>query len=176
LLFTLYLHVQSLILPLLIALILYLVLFHAILPLYRQHRARYAEYLPVSFNSSSPDAILPSSYNTLRTRLAEALVAFILTISTIIPSSSTSWARQRGGVSARGNVDDDLDSDGDEELEEGVWDGRDGESDRALGRAMRGRGRGRPTIERHEETPRLSRDLEEGFRDSSGDEDSDDES
>merc|ERR1712000_77218 len=61
---------KTVLIPVFIAAVLYLVIFHALLPLYRRHRARYSQYLPLqstSLSSHLPEALQPSS---LRDRLS----------------------------------------------------------------------------------------------------------
>src|SRR5690348_1611996 len=70
----------------LISTVLYLIIFHALLPLYRRHRERYRQYLPLQPSSLStrlPESLRPS---TLRDALST------LTLSLILPST---WAIRR---------------------------------------------------------------------------------
>jgi len=149
---------KSLFLPLIISALLYALLFYILLPLYRRHRARYAQYLPVSLASS--DTVLP---NDLRNRVVDALVTFLSSL----PFAAPNLGRWRGRghsrvVDGRDGVDDDDHSSGEEELTEAVWDGTDHDAAES---------RRHESIAREERHRRLSRDLEEGFRDSTDDED-----
>jgi len=191
-------HRQTAIAPLLVAAALYLLLSFVILPFYRRYRAdiaRYSQYAPVAstlqtttsiFGDYIPDALRPRS---IREKLGDLFFRLVL------PST---WARRRG----RGEQDGEqvrrdsiiTDEDGglfDEEsgermvgfdMNEGrrAVDGRrrtdgglgirdSGESD-AINAAI-----GRSTHEDLASTRRLSRELEEGFRDDSGSELSDEE-
>ncbi|OAP56650.1 hypothetical protein AYL99_08762 [Fonsecaea erecta] len=49
---------RTILLPLFISLVLYLVVFYALLPLYRRHRARYAQYLPLPLQSAQSVSVL----------------------------------------------------------------------------------------------------------------------
>ena len=136
---------QSVFVPLVVSAILYALIFHLLLPLYRRHRARYSHYLPLSISSNPiPDA------TNLRHRVTEALFAFLPNFRW-----AENWllpARERV-VDASATYDDD----GDEELDDAVWDGTDISPNH-------------PITNRPDDRRRLSRDLEEGFRDSSSDE------
>jgi hypothetical protein len=57
------LFLKTTVLPILIALLLYLFLFHALLPLYRRHRARYSQYLPL--NSLQPSTLSTRARSTI---------------------------------------------------------------------------------------------------------------
>ncbi len=136
---------QTLIIPAIISLILYLVISHVVVPLWKRYRGRYSQYLPL-------DTI---SYQTtsFRQRIQGALVRHL------IPSSWRSdFGRDRFVVSTQDGSGSDFDEDEGEELYE-VDDNRR----EALSLDAR---RGRS-----EDSSRLSRDLEEGFRDDSDDED-----
>ncbi|KAF2672329.1 hypothetical protein BT63DRAFT_438146 [Microthyrium microscopicum] len=144
--------VKALLVPLLISALIYCVLFFAVLPLYRRHIARYSQYLPLQSASSTP---------SIATRARDALSSILPTFLSPNFRFAERWLRpRRGRVDSPGGseVGDDLASQ-DEELEEAVWDG----IDRRRGGLREGLGMG-------EERPRLSRDLEEGFRDSSDEE------
>jgi hypothetical protein len=136
--------------PLVISALLYALIFHLLLPLYRRHRARYSHYLPLSIASTSNPIGVPDTTN-LRHRVTEALYAFL---------PNFRWA-ENWLLPARESITDASagldDEDGDEELDEAVWDGTD--------RHIEGFHSHRPDNRR-----RLSRELEEGFRDSSDDE------
>ena len=132
-------HVQILLIPALIATFLYVLLAHALLPLFRKHRARYNQYLPLDTISSTS--------TTLRDRFS----AFI-----------TRLARPPGQV-VDGREDTDGDLFGDEEGESMV-----GFDFRRREREVRG---GR--VESLWSDGRLSRELEEGFKDDSEEEEGD---
>jgi hypothetical protein len=85
--------------PILIALILYLFIFHFLLPLYRKHRARYANYLPISTIRNTSSRI-PSLY-TIRTTLSHYLPTSISTRLHIAPTHSR---RASIGSSASDNI------------------------------------------------------------------------
>ena len=135
---------QTIFLPALISLVLYLSVTYAILPVIRRHRQRYAQYLPL--------ANLTERTSSLRERISEAFVDFIL---------PASWRPPRQPVSRyHDSEENDEDLFEDEEGENMV--GFDvNRSDRAIVE----RGTYGPDTER-----RLSRELEEGFRDDSEDE------
>jgi hypothetical protein len=141
---------QSLLGPLLISAILYFLIFWLFLPLYRRHRARYSQYLPLAL-TSAPIA----DASGLRQRVTAALRDFLPNFR-----STESWLRP-----ARERVVDADDYDADEELEDAVWDGMEGRRDALEGQL------GHISIDRR----RLSRELEEGFRDSSDDDDENEE-
>jgi hypothetical protein len=162
---------QLLLLPLTISALLYALAFHLLLPLYRRHRARYAQYLPLVGGGGSGNDSGEGAATRLRRRVTSALLDFLPTFRFAEPwlapargGSSRRDRRRRGRVVDAGedddddeNVDEDVDA-GDEELEDAVWDG--GVVDRRVA----------PTalpLDRHR---RLSRELEEGFMDSSSDE------
>ncbi|KAJ9502176.1 hypothetical protein H2202_002240 [Exophiala xenobiotica] len=159
---------KTVLIPVFIAAALYLVVFHALLPLYRRHRARYSQYLPLqstSLSSHLPEALQPSS---LRDRLSAVFLRLFL------PST---WAfrnrfnRRDSMVSADGEL----------------FDVESGEA--MVGFDVQDRNRRRDGMERQvsnmvaatrtanqvqtaamDSDRRLSRDLEEGFRDDSEDE------
>ncbi|EXJ79771.1 hypothetical protein A1O3_08054 [Capronia epimyces CBS 606.96] len=160
---------RTILLPMFISAVLYLVIFHALLPLYRRHRARYSQYLPLQssslLSSHLPEALQPSS---LRDRLSTLFLRLFL------PST---WAfrdrfRRRESVV---NADAEL------------FDEESGEA--MVGFDVQERSRRRDGMERQlanmnaatrtvsrsadpgsDSNRRLSRDLEEGFRDDSDDE------
>jgi hypothetical protein len=157
---------QSLLLPALLALTLYILLSFILIPLYRRHRARYSQYLPLHTN---PISSLSNSTQNLRSSISSALITFLL------PSR---WAQQNRVVDAR---------DGDEELGHGtthhfesgdigygIGDSDDEEIDNerrdGLSLSMDARTRSRSNVGPEGSDRRLSRELEEGFRDDSDDE------
>jgi hypothetical protein len=127
---------------LVISILLYFLLFHLLLPLYRRHRARYSEYLPLGIAASSS-----TSPSNLRGRISDALHSFLPTFRL-----AENWLLP-GRARVFSAADDEA---GDEELEEAVWDGNDGGH--------------HPEPRTEDRQRRLSRHLEEGFRDSSDDE------
>ncbi|KIX10540.1 uncharacterized protein Z518_01623 [Rhinocladiella mackenziei CBS 650.93] len=159
---------KTILLPMFISAILYLLIFHALLPLYRRHRARYSQYLPLqstSLSSHLPESLQPSS---LRDRLSTLILRLFL------PST---WAfrnryiRRNSVVSADGEL----------------FDEESGEA--MVGFDVQDRTRRRDGMERQvsnmnaasrtvsgvedagsDSNRRLSRELEEGFRDDSEDE------
>ncbi|KAF2462431.1 hypothetical protein BDY21DRAFT_360357 [Lineolata rhizophorae] len=179
--------------PALISLALYLLLTHILIPLLRRHRARYSQYLPLApLSLRSPPA--PSS--TLRTRLSSALLSFLFPRALrarLFPSSFPSPSalspsprhRSRSRRAARPDDDDERDDLLDDSDASPLFDDEEGEG--MVGFDMDERRRRREALERRRggggaaaaavrgEDPaswrRLSRDLEEGFRDdSSGEE------
>lgn len=187
------------IVPLLVAGVLYLLLSLVLIPLYRRYRAdiaRYSQYAPLTSTLHSTTSIfgdyIPAA---LRPRsIREKLGDFFLKL--VLPSVWAIRNRARGGVNAQEDLaDSDSDSD-----DGGLFDEESGE--RMVGfdvdRGRRGadgqrRGNARFGIRhsgehqaidaavarsRHEDESsmrRLSRELEEGFRDDSASEDSDEE-
>lgn len=148
---------QSLLLPALIALALFLLLTHVLIPAYRRHRQRYAQYLPVS---DSWQSSLASSTSTLRQRMSDALMTLVL------PSRWGEW-RFRRYASQRSRVVDAEGERGDEEMGDIPEDVED--DDMVPGR------RDAVSLDQRssgiDSNRRLSRELEEGFRDSSEEED-----
>ncbi|TID19986.1 hypothetical protein E2P81_ATG07286 [Venturia nashicola] len=170
---------KSLFLPALLALLLYVLLSLLILPLYRRHRARYAQYLPVHTN---PISSLSSSTQNLRSNITSALLSFLL------PSR---WAEYRHQYQQNSSRIVDA-RDGDEELGNGtthhfenghlgygIGDSEDEDDDATRGRrdglslSMDARNRSRSNVPGTDSNRRLSRELEEGFRDDSDDEEED---
>ncbi|KIV85692.1 hypothetical protein PV11_01358 [Exophiala sideris] len=162
---------RTVLLPMVISAVLYLVIFHALLPLYRRHHARYSQYLPLqstSLSSHLPEALRPAS---LRERLGTLFLRLFL------PST---WAfrnrfnRRDSVISAEGEL----------------FDVESGEA--MVGFDVQERGRRRDGMERQvsdmdaaartanqtvdtviDSNRRLSRELEEGFRDDSEEEEED---
>ncbi|RMZ89516.1 hypothetical protein DV736_g3254, partial [Chaetothyriales sp. CBS 134916] len=97
---------KTTLLPILIALALYLLLCHILLPLYRKHRARYSQYLPLSATTSAATALtsrLPSSIHpsTIRSRVIDGLARLFL------PSAWTlGHSQQRPDGGRRGSNSD----------------------------------------------------------------------
>lgn len=135
---------QTLIIPALISLILYLIISYAIVPIWKRYRGRYNNYLPL-------DSITTRT-TSLRHRIQNAV------FSRLIPST---WRRDFGGERYAVSAEDGTGSDFDDEEGEELYEVDDGHREALSLDARRGRdidGR------------RLSRDLEEGFKDDSDDE------
>jgi len=134
---------KTLVIPALISLILYLLISYLIVPIWKRYRGRYSNYLPL-------DTI--TTHTTSWRQRAQSAVVDLL-----VPSS---WRRNwnnRQTVSAQEGSGSDFDDDEGEELYE-----VDDHRREALSLDAR---RGRD-----EDGMRLSRDLEEGFKDESDDE------
>jgi hypothetical protein len=131
------------VIPAIISFALYLVLSYAIIPLWQRYRGRYSRYIPLETISAGG--------RTVRQRFQDTLTAFLL------PSSwRANFQSGRFDYSARDGSENEFDEDEGEELFE-----VDGNRREALSLdASRG----------HDEGRRLSRDLEEGFRDDSDEE------
>ncbi|KAI9813820.1 MAG: hypothetical protein M1827_003610 [Pycnora praestabilis] len=143
--------VQTVLIPAFISLALYLIITYLILPFVRQHRHRYNQYLPVNR--------LATHTTSLRQRISDILA------SSLLPSS---WRRNRNSRSIVDGSHGAGEDDGslfDEEEGEGMV-GFDIDVSR---RAALQRG----DIGIVDGERRLSRDLEEGFRDDSDDENRD---
>jgi hypothetical protein len=134
---------QTILVPLFLAALLYVLLVFILLPFVRRHRSRYSQYLPMSASVTD----FPTSW---RTNLSDALY------NLFAPSA---WVRQRAVIDGSGQHDDDL---FDDEEGEGMvgFDPIDERRREALEQ--------RRSI--MEEERRLGRDLEEGFKDDSDDE------
>lgn len=138
--------------PLFLAAILYLLLAYVILPFVRRHRARYSQYLPMPTGVTTTTA-------SWRTRISDALY------NLFIPSG-WGWSRGRRVVDGSGGENNEEELFDDEEGEGMVgFDPIDERRREALEqrRSMVG-----------DEDRRLSRELEEGFKDDSDDEPEDD--
>ncbi|KAK3078200.1 hypothetical protein LTS18_008184 [Coniosporium uncinatum] len=189
---------KTVLLPLLIALTLYLLTTLLLLPLYRRHhhnRARYSQYLPLpvpaSLQSSLPSS---SSLSNLRHYLQDTLSSFLLPPRLRRQQGlGLGRGRSRGsGHSSRRRrgerrVVDCSRGDEEGEAEEAQWEdledlaGTDADADddettrpqhREALEQQRRRSQGLDSLERDER--RLSRELEEGFRDESEDENDED--
>jgi len=140
---------KTIFVPALVSLIVYLLLTHLILPFVRRHRHRYNQYLPVQGGMDT----ISSGTSSLRHRATDALYTFL------VPSR---WQRRHrvvdGSYASENNEDELFD---DEEGEGMVGFDIDERRREALERRRSGVG---------EEDRRLSRDLEEGFKDDSDDE------
>lgn len=145
---------KTVILPAATALILYLAIHFAILPLYRRHRARYAQYLPVPSTSTNPFSGLPS--------LQASLISFLL------PSRWAEWAWRRRNArlarvvnaAAADDQDEELGEDLDFELGDELEADRQRRRRDGLSLSIDARGHRDASSD-----ARLSRDLEEGFAD-----------
>lgn len=192
---------QTVIVPLIVATALYVLLSYVLFPLYRRYRSditRYSQYAPLTstlqsttsiFSDYIPDALRPRS---IREKLGDFL------IRTVLPSV---WAIRDRGRNLRDGEEDARESTSDEDG--GLFDEESGE--RMVGfdmnqgrrggnnrgtvddrfrvrgperrdtlRAAAGEGPLQQDLEDHSDR-RLSRELEEGFRDDSGSELSDEE-
>jgi len=140
---------KSLIVPALIALVLYVLTTYLLLPLWRRHHSRYTSYIPVPTSLQN----IGTNTSSFRQRLQEILTRMIL------PST---WRAAAELETYRAhNSSSQFDDESGEELED-VDDARRRE---ALSLDAR---RGRNTS--GSDDRRLSRDLEEGFKDDSDDE------
>ncbi|ROW09166.1 hypothetical protein VPNG_05731 [Cytospora leucostoma] len=141
---------RTLITPAIIALIVFLLATYILLPLWRRYRSsRYGAYLPIETISSGTQ--------TLRNRIQNAIARWV------VPSTWRERLQDRLVVAGSSESDNGYDSDEGEELDEVP---EDEDLRRRLEReAGRSRSSGRPDLQR-----RLSRDLEEGFRDDSDEE------
>ena len=136
---------KTLVVPAIISLILYLLVSYLIVPVWKRYRGRYSNYLPLDTISTRT--------TSFRQRIQGALARYLL------PSSWRSdFGRNRYTASAQDGNGSDFDEDDGEELYEVDDNRREALSlDARRGRDDDGR--------------RLSRDLEEGFKDDSEDED-----
>jgi hypothetical protein len=139
-------NTQGILIPLFIALVLYLSATLFVLPFIRRHRTRYSQYLPMPTSMATQAA-------DWRTKLSDALYNLFM------PST---WTRQ---PAIHVHHDDDESSDFDDEEGEGMvgFDPVDQRRREALEQR-------RSMVE---EERRLGRDLEQGFKDDSEDEDVD---
>ncbi|EDN09680.1 hypothetical protein I7I51_02303 [Histoplasma capsulatum] len=145
---------KTLLVPALISLAAYFLLFFLLIPFIRRYRQRYAQYLPLHTVSAHA--------SSLRERASDALMHFLL------PSS---WRQRQifGAHNDGGSVFDD------EEGEDMVGFEIDSSRREALEHGRRSGGDNNHNDHSSIDTERrLSRDLEEGFMDDSDDEDGDD--
>ena len=136
---------QSLFVPLLLAAILYVALAYAIIPFVRRHRSRYSQYLPM------PAGVVEGTASW-RTRISDALT------NLFVPSG---WARRRQVI---------VDGSGGEHNEDDLFDDEEGEGMIGFDPVNERR---REALEQRRsmmDDRRLSRELEEGFKDESDDE------
>ncbi|KAF7504031.1 hypothetical protein GJ744_002910 [Endocarpon pusillum] len=143
---------RTILVPALISLSIYLLLSYAIIPLYRQHRQRYAQYLPLETISQHT--------SSLRSRISDAVARFILPSAWLNgrPPGSRPGSRYGSGE-VNGSLFDE------EEEGEGLV-GFDIDTQRRV-RLESSNGTGNSDR-------RLSRDLEEGFQDESDNEETQD--
>ncbi|EXJ75575.1 uncharacterized protein A1O5_00081 [Cladophialophora psammophila CBS 110553] len=175
---------RTILLPLFISLALYLLAFHVLLPLYRRHRARYSQYLPLPLQSVQSASI------SLSTRLFHSMIPasarFILpaVFARFFVPSAWSYRPTRGRSNSIVSADEGT-----------LFDEESGEA--MVGFDAQERSRRRDAMERQvsnmdaatrtvsrsggiggvpnsDSDRRLSRDLEEGFRDDSDEDDEDD--
>ena len=178
---------KTIIIPILVALFLYLLLFHALLPLYQRHRARYAQYLPLN---TLPSSLAPSS---LRSRLSSVFLRIFVPSSWPYRSSHTSHSRsshtRRPSIPSTiseeefDNASDRFSDDHGESmigfdmsLQDQNRRRRDG-MERQVARGILAAREMNAPVAVYEEPPperRLSRELEEVFRDDSDSESEDD--
>ncbi|KAF3771011.1 hypothetical protein M406DRAFT_354669 [Cryphonectria parasitica EP155] len=141
---------KTLIVPAITALLVFLLATYILLPLWQRYRSsRYGAYLPLESISSGTIS--------LRYRVQNAITRWI------VPSTWRERIQDRLVVAVGTGSDNGYNSDEGEELDE-VPEDEDMRA-RLEREARRSRSSGRPDLER-----RLSRDLEEGFRDDSDDE------
>ncbi|KAF2203683.1 hypothetical protein GQ43DRAFT_461366 [Delitschia confertaspora ATCC 74209] len=138
---------KTMLIPLFVSLLLYFTLTHIALPLYRRHRSRYSQYNPLpTFTSSLPSL---SASTPFRQRLSDALR------NLFFPST---WRQPRH---IEGHNDEDHFDDGQGEGMASF------EIDERRREALEQR---RSMMGEEDSGRRLSRELEEGFRDDSEDE------
>lgn len=157
---------KALFIPAAVAATLYALFTYLLLPFYRNHYARYRQYLPLSVNSSS------SNTRGLRTRFTDWLVNAMIPNSMrwgrdgdVVRYTSASDPDGTGARRARDSFDSEVYVFGEEEGERLV--GFDHE------RLPRGRDERGGVVEVASDR-RLSRELEAGFKDESSEESGDD--
>jgi len=136
---------KTLIIPAIISLTLYLLVSYLIVPAWKRYRVRYSNYLPLDTISTRT--------TSFRQRIQGALAGYLL------PSS---WRSDFGGSQYTASAQDRNGSDFDEDDGEELYEVDDNRREALSLDARRGR---------DEDGRRLSRDLEEGFKDDSDDED-----
>ena len=140
---TIFDKLQTLIIPAIISLLLYLIISYVLVPIWRRYRARYSQYLPLESISTQT--------TTFRQRVQGVFARYLL------PSSWRSdFGSNRYAVSAADGLVDEFDDEEGEELS-------DVDDNRRLALSLDAR---RGLVDDR----RLSRDLEEGFRDDSDEE------
>lgn len=160
---------QTVFIPALISLVLYLVLSYGVIPFVRRYRHRYHQYLPLEQ--------LSSRTTSFRQRIADGLTALVLPSTWLMRRRRARETVDGSSELQNGNNNDDVD---DEDDDGGVYttmmgnDGGDGNAEHMASLELDSRRRealeGRRS-ELGDGDRRLSRDLEEGFRDDSDDED-----
>ncbi|KAK3325644.1 hypothetical protein B0H66DRAFT_599797 [Apodospora peruviana] len=138
--------IKTLIIPAVISLIIFLVSTYLLIPLWRRYRNRYSQYLPLESISNGT--------SSLRARVQNGIAGLM------VPSTWRQRLQDRLVV-ADSNEDADYDSEDGEEL---------GVVDEPTRRGVLGRSQQHSV----DDTRRLSRDLEEGFRDDSDEDGSSD--
>jgi hypothetical protein len=181
---------KSVVAPLIIAVLLYALLFYVLLPLYRRHRDRYAGYstlLPSSITSRVSQytpSFISTLFERITDRLSNSLVIHLFTPSNWHTRNSAgadhSFNWRYNPEAARHGVNPfipraaDEEETFDEEEGEGMvgFDVRGHQDAGALPRAVdRERYAATPVDNSEDSGRRLSRELEEGFRDDSDGED-----
>jgi len=135
--------IKTLVVPAIIALLVFLLLTYALMPLWQRYRGRYSQYLPLGAISNQT--------SSLRQRIQGGLARFF------VPLAWRQRLRFRPVVGTDGTSDTGYISEDGEELGEV-------DEDQGQGRPMGGR----DSVP--DSTRRLSRDLEQGFMDDSDDE------
>ncbi|CZT05458.1 uncharacterized protein RCO7_08486 [Rhynchosporium graminicola] len=136
--------VKTLLVPAIISLILYLIISYVVVPTWKRYRGRYSQYLPLDTISTQTSSI--------RQRALDAIARWVL------PSAWTAqFRREQYAV----NAEDGPGSNFDEEDGEELFEVDDNRREALSLDARRGR---------DDDGRRLSRDLEEGFKDDSDDE------
>ena len=135
--------ITTIIIPFFIALALYMFATYILYPLYQRHK-RYAAYIPLALPSPLPDGTTAGLFSRIRSAVIAPLER---------AKWFQQWQRPRAGPAEFEAFE------GDEELEEGAFNG---------GRERRA---GADETDGEVEGRRLSRDLEVGFRDDSDEED-----
>ncbi|KAL2067802.1 hypothetical protein VTL71DRAFT_15898 [Oculimacula yallundae] len=135
---------KTLLIPAIISLILYLIISYVVVPIWKRYRGRYSQYLPLDTISTQTSSI--------RQRALDAIARWVL------PSA---WREQFRRDQYTLGAEDGSGSDFDEEDGEELYEVDDHRREALSLDARRGR---------DDDGRRLSRDLEEGFKDDSDDE------
>ncbi|KAB2581417.1 hypothetical protein BFW01_g10870 [Lasiodiplodia theobromae] len=161
--------VKTFLIPLLVAVLLYLFVSFVLLPLHRRYVRKYQHYLPL--HGAATDAALHSlsthtSPSWIRARFSGLWSSLSARLPFALPFAATPRTASATGMGA---YDDDDDDD---------FDIEDGEGEGMVGFEPMDRERRREALERQRGADgaserRLSRELEEGFRDSSSDSEDD---
>jgi len=140
--------IKTLVVPAIISLLLYLIISYFIVPVWRRYKGRYSQYIPLDR--------LSTGTTTFRERIQRTMARYM------VPSTWRSqFSGERFTISAQDGNDSDFDENEGEELFE-----VDANRREAISLDAR---RGRD-----EDGARLSRDLEEGFKDDSEEEEEED--